>query len=260
MTGAAGSPVIDRIAFAGDWHMNPIWSGDAIAYAASLGADVIVHLGDFGYTYKPSFLAVVDEELDAAGIDLLFVDGNHEDFPKLYGYPLVDGRRKLTGRIWHLPRGYRWEWAGVRFLALGGAHSVDRRYRLPGRSWWPQETLTRADVVRAAAGGPADVLISHDCPAGVVIPGIDDRRNPPPFPAEEIRRSYDHRMLLRAAIADQAQPSVIWHGHYHVSYRIVADLGYGPVMVNGLDCDGSSLDANVAVVNVADLLVRSRAV
>lgn len=247
-----------RIAFAGDWHENTDWPERAIEHAKELGADVVVHLGDFGYNFTRPFLDGVTAELSRAGIPLLFVDGNHENFTRLYRYPVgPDGLRKLTDGVWHLPRGFRWEWGAVHFLALGGAYSVDRPYRVPGVSWWPEETIGRADVARVAASGFADVLISHDCPAGVVIPGIDDRTTPPPFPPLEILRANEHRQVLRAAI-DQVQPSVIWHGHYHVRYETVADLGYGPVMVRGLDCDGSSLEANVQVVDVRDLLVRPR--
>lgn len=244
-----------RIAFAGDWHMNTQWARNAIAHAAERGAQTVVHLGDFGYTFSREFVDGVDQALAEHGMDLLFVDGNHEDFPKLDSYPRVGGRGKLTDRIWHAPRGYRWEWGAVRFLALGGAYSVDRPYRVPGVSWWPEETIGRGDIARVMGGGFADVLISHDCPVGVVIPGIDDRTTVSPFPPLEIMRANEHRQLLRGAI-ESVRPSVIWHGHYHVKYQTVTDLGFGPVVVNGLDCDGTSLAANVAVVDVADLLVR----
>ncbi len=35
-----------RVAFAGDWHVNGGWAERAIAHAKDRGADVIVHLGD----------------------------------------------------------------------------------------------------------------------------------------------------------------------------------------------------------------------
>jgi len=245
-----------RIAFAGDWHMNVRWAERAIRCAVDQDADVIVHVGDYGYDFHPGFVRKVEEALTRAGIPLLFVDGNHEDFTLLLQQPVGgDGLRRISGHVAHLPRGFRWEWAGVHFLAMGGAHSVDRPYRVPGVSWWPEETITARQVYEAAEPGTTDVLISHDCPHGVVIPGIDDRTSPPPFSPAEIERSNEHRKLLRVLV-EQVQPSVIWHGHYHVGYQAVADLGYGPVVVNGLDCDETTLDANVRVVDVADLLVR----
>lgn len=240
-----------RIAFAGDWHENGAWAAQAIRHAQDQHADVIVQLGDFGYSYSRRFL---DQVTTAAGdTPVLFVDGNHECFPKLLAYPVgPNGLRQVTDRIWHLPRGFRWQWAGTRFLALGGAYSVDRPYRVPGVSWWPRETIGRADTARAGQGGPVDVLISHDCPAGVTIPGIDDRATPPPFLPLEILLANEHRRVLRDAI-DPAAPVAIWHGHYHLRHQTVADLGYGPVTVNGLDCDGSRLETNLTVVDVHDL-------
>ncbi len=242
-----------RVALAGDWHGNLIWGTLGIQHARELGADVIVHTGDFGYRFSSDFLTGITAALDVMGMHLLFVDGNHENHDWLLGLPIGDdGLRRITHRIWHLPRGFRWEWDGIRFLALGGAHSVDRPFRQPGVSWWPQETIGRGDVARAVAGGHADVLISHDVPAGPIIPGIDDRSEPAPFPPLEIIRANEHRQVLRGVV-DQVRPSQVWHGHYHVRYDTVADLGYGPVIVNGLDCDGTSLDKNVVVVDLDDL-------
>lgn len=263
-----------RVAYCGDWHMNAAWASRAIGYAAAHGADVAIHLGDYGYTFDTGFMAAVDEALDAAGIGLLFVDGNHEDFTTLLAYPLgADGLRQLTDRVWHLPRGFRWQWAGRTYLALGGAHSVDRPWRRPGISWWREETISTQDAVRAARGGPADVLVSHDCPHGVPIPGLGPPDAEPArgvagpsaltdsdaepgaggtamfWPREEIAHAKAHRRVLRAVV-DEVRPDEIWHGHYHRRYTATADLGYGPVRVTGLDRDETALELNVLVVDV----------
>ncbi len=240
-----------RVAFAGDWHGNTSWAASAIHHAKDQGADVVVHLGDFGYTFHPSFLRGVADALRHTGLTLLFVDGNHEHHPKLGRYPLdADGLRPVVdGLVWHLPRGHRWEWGGRRFLACGGAHSVDRPWREPGVSWWPGEWVTDADVQRCVDGGPADVLVAHDCPSGVPIPGL----RPDLFPPVEILRGDEHRGVIRR-IVDATRPWLVWHGHYHQRYEVAVEFGYGPVVVQGLDCDGTSLAANVVVVDVAGML------
>lgn len=214
---------------------------------------VIVHLGDFGYAFTSSYLQPLDRALARARLRLLFVDGNHEDHVRLAKFPRrPNGLARLTPHIWHLPRGHRWTWAGIRFLAVGGAHSVDRPYRVPGISWWAEEWLTDEQIATAIAGGPADVLVAHDCPTGVTIPGIDDRTTPAPWPAAELARSDEHRRRLRAVV-DATRPRVIWHGHYHVAHQQTVDLGYGPVHVSGLDRDDTDLEANVHIVDLADL-------
>jgi len=248
-----------RIGYAGDWHMNAPWAAKAIAHAAGRGAEVVIHLGDYGYTFDAAFMAAVDAALAEAGVPLLFVDGNHEDFTRLLASPVGEnGLRRLTRWVWHLPRGFRWTWAGRTYLALGGAHSVDRPWRRPGVSWWREETISTQDAVYAARGGPADVLISHDCPAGVPIPGLgppDPEQDPEGaaaaalWPKDEIARSIAHRGVLRG-VCDAVRPSEIWHGHYHTRYTTTADLGYGPVLVNGVDRDESTMAGNVVVVDL----------
>jgi hypothetical protein len=241
-----------RIAFAGDWHGNTSWAVGAISYAAAEGADVLIHTGDFGYYFTHRFLDTVERALAEVAMPLLFVDGNHENFPTLYGFKMAEnGLRPLTEHLWHLPRGFRWTWDGIRFLALGGAHSVDRLRRRDGIDWWPDERITLDDVQRALDGGPTDVLISHDCPAGVQIPGLEQSAHR--WPAREIEHAEGHRELLRI-VADYTRPSLIWHGHYHVRYRTWEDnLDYGVVMVNGLDCDGTTPGDNIDIVDLAQL-------
>ena len=247
-----------RVAFAGDWHANTRWAEAAITYAAEHGADVIVQLGDFGYNFRAPFVNGLEKALSRTGLRLLFVDGNHEDFPRLLGYPVrPNGLRQISSRVWHLPRGFRWEWGGISWLAVGGAHSVDRPWREPGVSWWPQEAVTDDDISQAVGGGPADVLVAHDCPAGVPIPGLAESAHL--WPAEELAAAEAHRAKLRTVV-DAVRPSAIWHGHFHLRYSAKPDLGYGPVTVHGLDCDGSTLDGNVTVVPLAEVARTENAV
>jgi predicted phosphodiesterase len=246
-----------RIALAGDWHMNGPWAAEAIATTVrTADPDVFIQLGDFGYTFDAEYLQAVDGALATAGVPLLFVDGNHESFPTLHRYPVRDhGLRRLTEHVWHLPRGFRWQWGDVRFVSLGGAYSVDRTWRIPGVSWWNDETVTPEQAARAIAGGPVDVLIAHDCPTGVVIPGIDDTSSPSPWPPVELVRAYEHRTLLRQVV-DAVRPTTIWHGHYHRRYATTAELGYGPVTVLGLDCDGTTVADNVHVLDLGAITHR----
>ena len=76
------------IAFAGDWHMNAPWAVSMIQNVSYQDVDVIIHAGDFGYTFNTSYLNALEEALDKAGIHLLFVDGNHEDYEQLYSFPV----------------------------------------------------------------------------------------------------------------------------------------------------------------------------
>jgi predicted phosphodiesterase len=244
----------DRIGVCGDWHGDGVWGALVIGYATARGASAIVHLGDFGEHFHPRYLRTLDRALAVGEVPLLFVDGNHEDHRWLARQPLDErGLRRISDWVWHLPRGFRWQWAGLRFLALGGAHSVDGIWRRKeGELWQREERITDEQAAAVAAAGPADVLVAHDCPTGVPIPGIDVRGpDDPPvkFPMIELLRAAEHRQILRGVV-DQVQPRAIWHGHYHVAYESYADLGYGPVCVAGLNCNRSSLPENVCVVDL----------
>lgn len=239
-----------KIAFVGDWHDNGEWAVRAIEYARTERANVIVHAGDFSSWLAAPYLSRIELALKWAGLQLMFIDGNHDNHHRLAAdYPLqLDGRRRITSRIFHLPRGYRWDWDGVTLMAMGGAQSVNQHILTPGLDWWPEETITDAQAEAAIASGPADVMITHDCPAGFTIP-FDTRYT---WPEDVIASSELHREKL-ATIVRAVQPRWLWHGHFHVRYDTAVDLGYGPLQVRGLDCDGSTLPSNVHVVDLDDL-------
>lgn len=244
-----------RLALAGCWHGNTDYARNAINYAARQGATTLIHLGDFAFML-PDFLAAVVATLTHRRMRLLLVDGNHDDHHRLAALPThPSGTRKIAPRVWYLPRGLRWEWAGVTFLALGGAHSVDRQdpRRVPGATWWPEEQISLRDALAATSGGPVDVMLCHDCPAGVDIPGL----RPGKWPEEEIRTAEQHRLLLRQVV-DLVQPGVLWHSHYHQSYSATLDLthptaGTRTCRVEGLHRDGAWLIDNVTVGTVTEL-------
>ncbi|WP_084229400.1 metallophosphoesterase family protein [Mycobacterium sherrisii] len=240
-----------RIAIAGDWHADTAYGVAAIEHAAKRHATVLLHLGDFGYDFTDRYLDSLDDALDRWGIVLAFVDGNHENFDRLFRWPVdADGLRHLRNRIVHLPRGFRWQWAQTRCLALGGAYSIDRFLRQLGRSWWAQESLTAQQARDAAAGGPADVMFCHDCPAGITVPGA--ARDRFGFPAQELRRSELYRVRLRSVV-DAVRPARLWHGHFHHRYQsILYGEGYRTV-VDGLGKNGGPIDNNMVVVNLAEL-------
>lgn len=241
----------DTIAFVGDWHMNLRWAKGAVEYAAKQGARVIIHLGDFGTFSHPSFLSILTRKLEEFDLVLYFVDGNHEDHQFLAQLSTQeDGTHRLTDRIFHLPRGYRWEWGGVTFLALGGAHSVDRMNRTPGFDWYPEETITSQQATQAIEGGPADIMVTHDCPSGVDIPDLGTQALQ--WPPEEIRSSEQHRELLRTVV-DAVQPALLYHGHYHTLYYATLPLKTKKCTVVGLDCDRRIFRDNVLVVPLASI-------
>lgn len=248
------------IALAGDWHGEAAFATQAIGLARRGGADAIVHLGDFGLAYRDpgfsskAYLAALDDALGP--VPLYFIDGNHEHFPWLSGRPLNErGMRPVSARVTHLPRGTRWSWRGREWLALGGAHSVNRLQLnrgprdAPATSWWPEEALSDQDIARAAAGGHADALICHDAPRIAPVP-----HDYPPgsYPREDELAADAHRDLVQAVV-DAARPRLIAHGHFHQRHRSIVPGPAGPVEIIGLSHDGKPLRDNLAWIDARTL-------
>lgn len=258
----------DTVAVVGDLHGNSGWSRRAVQYARDLDADVIVQVGDFGIwpgwqtpgTGAWMFLDGLQRKLEDLDLTLLFLDGNHECH--LFLTQLVEkyGNHKAIplpnfDRISYLPRGLHWQWFDRTFMSLGGAVSVDKHLREFAISWWPEEILSDSDVLWASRE-PVDVVLAHDCPLGVSIPGIHPPLSsdaPLEFPLQALMDAEQHRQQVRDVwIATHPQ---LWiHGHYHVCYESGVrhpDSGEWTRFV-GLDRDHSDLDSNLMILQRSD--------
>lgn len=159
-----------QVALAGDWHGNLFWVQRAIPFLArrARGIRTILHVGDFGvWRERPGkgMLATVDYWCRQTGIErVLVTPGNHEDWDLLdAAFARYPGEAvRLSEVVWVLPRGYRFTLAGRSFVSFGGAASLDYASRTPGMNFWPMEIPTEENVASAIAGGPAEVLVTHE--------------------------------------------------------------------------------------------------
>lgn len=263
---AHGSP--QRILLCGDLHANTAAAVAVIDHADALGADLILQAGDFGYWSRDrqgrSFLQKVAVRLERHNLELWWVDGNHEDLERLSTLPLqVDGTRwlrdvhgELSPTIRHLPRAHRWRWGETRWLAVGGAVSVDRDMRRPGVDWFPQEELTDAEADAVIADGPADVVVAHDAPLGVPFlrqwlrQDLPAWRRDSPWPVGRLIRSDEHQRRIRRVV-EGVEARVVIHGHHHVRYDDVLKAAHGEVQVHGLGMDTDPLSARCLLVDAA---------
>ncbi|TXH09929.1 MAG: hypothetical protein E6R04_06595 [Spirochaetes bacterium] len=248
-----GSP--DQIAVAGDWHGNLDWAVRALKWLHQQGIRVVVHTGDFGFWREgvartELYLDGVGKVCDDLDMVVLWIDGNHEDHERLQNIPVDEesGVRPVRDRVIHLPRGFRWTWHGKKWLALGGAASVDRDLRTEGFDWWPSEVISFADARHAVSGGRADVMVTHDAPDQVKIPGITDRERSPFTP--EIQRYADNHHALVGTVVDEVKPAVLFHGHMHRRYQYTRTTPHARTLVVGLDCDKTTLDDNLRIVSL----------
>lgn len=251
-----------KVMIAGDFHGNGAWAQRAIWQAQKNNCDAIVHAGDFGWwtpiddTHR--YLRFVERNLKEAGLHLYWVDGNHEDHSRL-NHLGVEPRElnpdnvfdygvDVWERIHYLPRGFRWTWHDKTWMALGGAHSVDRRYRKEYLSWWREEELNLQQLEYASREGKVDVIIAHDAPDKVLIPGVhaseklDEKQSM--WPPEDIYASNVHRRNI-GEVVDAVKADRYYHGHFHVRYDALREGREGwKTQVTGLDCDGAHGEDN----------------
>jgi hypothetical protein len=245
-----------RVAIAGDWHGNRAWVQRAIPLLAreAKGISTLLHVGDLGIWREPKgkgFLQTVDYWCQRAGIDrVLVTPGNHENWDLLdAAFAREPGHAvQLSKVVTVLPRAFRFTLAGRSFLSFGGAASLDYADRTAGQDFWQAEMPTENDVATAIAGGPVDVLLTHEAVNGGA-PAVDRMIafNPLGWPADAV--AYSARSRARVTqVWDELRPSLLAHGHMHVKDEIGLPDGRR-VYSMGMDGD----DGNLAVLALDDL-------
>ncbi|NUU21774.1 MAG: hypothetical protein HOV68_09705 [Streptomycetaceae bacterium] len=256
-----------RILLAGDTHGNIGHVRRVLDEAARRGIERVFQLGDFGYwEHEHSGVKFLDEAHRAArkhGVTLYFLDGNHDKSSLIherYGdRPDEEGFLTVRGRVRYAPRGHVWEWDGVRFVACGGARSVDKDWRLKeeakrrqkaarkeefrqaasrppaevpdftGTLWFPEEEATDADVrAVVAAAGTADVLLTHDKPRAT-RPGTDRK---------DLDICHPNQNRVQRLV-DALRPRLAAHGHLHHRYTATLTRPRATTRVEGLAADPS---------------------
>lgn len=169
-------------------------------------ADIVIICGDFGIWNDDSDERHWLKWLNEKPFTTVFVDGNHENFDRLYSteFPVVDfhgGKaHQIRPNIYHLMRGYLFEFEGKKFWCFGGAQSHDisdgildaddyetpeafiaavRQYSRYGKmsrinhiSWWKQELPSQEEMdfgwkTLEDCNFEVDFIISHCCPQDV---------------------------------------------------------------------------------------------
>lgn len=168
--------------------------------------DLLIQVGDFGFwplRGEPWTL-----ELNHPAV---FVDGNHENHEVLqseeFGELSEEWRECLE--IWDYKSRGSIE-NGI--LYIGGAASIDRKQRTPGRDWFPEENIQYRDKLQTMENireydGNIHMVISHECPAGFDVSGSAHRRE---------RKDDSNRRFLQEVLKE-TEPERWFFGHYHES-------------------------------------------
>lgn len=253
---------MQKLMLAGDIHGDFHHARYLIDRAVTNGVRTIFQVGDFGYWEHQQdgidFLDDLSKELTENNIDLYFLDGNHDKTSLLLKkYKELDdeGFIIVRDRIKYAPRGHRWTWDSVKFIALGGAYSVDKDYRIKqekakshkiseknmyrpasgqkstdttGLLWFPEEEMSDIDMDNILQNrNPVDIILAHDKP----------RSSNPYWNRKDLEPCWPNQDRMQRAVV-ALQPKYFVHGHLHFKYSdkiLCGDGRYTEVL--GLDCN-----------------------
>lgn len=142
--------------------------------------DTIIILGDFGigffdnkYWTEEMFFDYLAEQ----NYTVLFLDGNHENFDKLNAYEISEWHggyvHFIRKNVIHLMRGEIYEIDDKKIFVMGGGYSLDKKLRVPGQTWWPEEMPDEAEYKNALKNLKAyefkvDYILTHTAPNDTV--------------------------------------------------------------------------------------------
>ena len=163
--------------------------------------DYIIICGDFGGVWTFEEESSREKEtldwLNNKNFTTLFVDGNHENYTRLYNYPIEEWKggkvHKIRDSVLHLMRGEIFDIDNKKIFAFGGARSHDIQdgilnldeeekiyeyrkrgayFRIRDFSWWDLELPTNQEMENGIENlekinYKVDYIISHCCPTSI---------------------------------------------------------------------------------------------
>ena len=162
--------------------------------------DYVIICGDFGGIWNLDKESKNEKHwldwFEERSYTLLFVDGNHENFDRLYSYPIKEWHggkvHEIRPHILHLMRGQVFSIEGKKIFTFGGASSNDIQggilekddinfhekkkrlersyipYRINHVSWWERELASKEEIEEGMNNlrkneNAVDFIITHCC-------------------------------------------------------------------------------------------------
>lgn len=210
----------------GDIHGNPTQVELFCSKMQLTEKDTIIMLGDVGLNYYGGKRDRLPKRiLSSLPVTFLCIHGNHENRPQNipeYKPTIWNGGRVLVDEehpnILFAEDGEIYDLDGKKALAIGGAYSVDKFYRLQrGFGWWADEQpseLTKRKVEGVVSEcKDIDIILSHTCPKKYIptemfLPMID-------------QSTVDNSTEEWLDTIEEAVDYKAWYcGHWHTDKRI----------------------------------------
>lgn len=189
-------------------------------------SDYVIILGDFGVIWHDPDLFGHDKDIlkvyERFPWTTLFIDGNHENHPKLNSYPeeIWNGGKihLITDHVIHLMRGQVFTIYNTRIFTMGGATSTDKMYRQEGKTWWKEETPSKEETEEAirqleSNDFRVDYILTHDAGTDTIANmGVAKYLLDENDPVQSFLNTLDTTLPI--------QYKHWYFGHHHIDQRI----------------------------------------
>ena len=178
----------------GDTHGNFDRIAHFCARMKTQPTDIMIILGDAGINFYGGWRDLQKKEfISTLPLSLFCIHGNHERRPAtIPSYSETEWHggtvyvEEQFPSILFAKDGEVYDLNGLQAIVIGGAFSIDWMYRVPGRSWWPDEQPSKEIKARVEdkldeLGWNVDIVLSHTIPLKyepieVFLPGIDQSK------------------------------------------------------------------------------------
>ena len=189
-------------------------------YNFDVRKEYIVILGDVGVCFhggiKDERVREELERIPSKGV--LFIDGNHENFEILNSYEVEEWNggkvHKISDKLIHLMRGQVFEIDNKKIFTFGGGNSIDKQWRIEGRSWWKEEMPSKEEYEEGLlnlekVGNKVDYIFTHTAPREICKRMVQKM-----YSGEEELQDYLQR------ISETVDFKKWYYGHWHFDVDI----------------------------------------
>ena len=196
------------------------------------GCDKLIILGDFGVIFdqvETDSEKILLDKLQNTGVEILFIDGNHENFTRLNQFPTTkkygDEVGVIRDGIYHLLRGNIYKIDGNSVFVMGGGLSVDKKYRTEQISWWKEEEPSYAEIERGfenldKVNKTIDFIFTHSSPSKIKKYLSSSFIQNGFFDTKGSNDSYTEKLLDEML---DVKFKIWYFGHYHTNIMIEDD-------------------------------------
>lgn len=150
-----------------------------------------IQLGDLGFSY---------DYLNNTSLNHMFIGGNHDNYDVIEECPNYLGKYGM------------YILNDIKFFFVSGAYSIDQKYRIPFKSWWPSEELSYVelnDCIEMYSDMKPSMVLTHTAPTDIAKMCIGA------YPYTPNRTSSALQNMFEIY-----QPAHWYFGHFHVNKHI----------------------------------------